>query len=107
MIGLVESKPSVSRGEASESSDLLEEVKCYGPVVATIQRAVEYLLYDVVNHVMEKVVPRETEEEVLSSQRVSKSKPLSCAPGADSGQSQPNPTARGQELQLTSMVGTT
>jgi hypothetical protein len=42
-----------------------EQVKCQSTVVATIQRAVENLLDDVVHHIMKKVVPWEAEKKVL------------------------------------------
>jgi hypothetical protein len=42
-----------------------EEVEGEGAVVAALQCAVEYLLNDVVDDVVQEVVPGEAEEEVL------------------------------------------
>ena len=45
----------------------LEQVLRKHTVVPALQSAVEYLLYDIIDNVVKKVVPREAEEEVLKS----------------------------------------
>jgi hypothetical protein len=43
----------------------LEKVNRYRAIVASIHLSIEYLLDDVVNNIVEKVVPRKAEKEIL------------------------------------------
>jgi hypothetical protein len=45
--------------------DRVEEVKCQCPVVASVEGPIEHLLDNIIYDVVQEVVPRETEEEVL------------------------------------------